>query len=431
MTYKRKTGLGLWRLGVWLVASLSALSLAHGAYAAPEGPALRLPGQLPASRSDEANLWAVMEAAEQAAKGSPDRIMDPNFNAYVKTLTCRLAPEYCGELRVYIMQRPSFNASAAANGYIELWSGLLLRADSEDALGFVLGHEITHYAQNHAIETQRAAKLRSNLKFALSLAVNWTGQAVAANASTVQAANDTVHAATAINELLYLGAIAAYLQYSRNNETEADQAGLERAVRAGLDAKAAARIWRDLIAENQASDFPTRRRQSIGSSIFSTHPINAARMLALSQGAQDTAEASDAQTQQRRRAYRQQIRPFLSTWLRDDLGRRDYGQTLLVIERLSELGEDMGVLNFYRGEALRQRRANGDLAKARAAYQAATLFADAPSQAWRNLGDLALKDGETGTAQSAYLTYLDRAPLAQDRWIITEAIKALNITTGR
>ena len=56
-----------------------------------------------------------------------------------------------------------------------------------------------------------------------------------------------------------------------------------------------------------------------------------------------------------------QIRPFLSAWLADDLRRRDYGQTLLVIERLSSLGEDLGVLNFYRGETLRQRRSDGDL----------------------------------------------------------------------
>ena len=426
MTFKIKT-----RFGLGFVSALAVLSLAHGTQAADKLPAQRLPGQMPAARTDEASLWTIMDGAEQVAKTAPDRIKDPVFNAYVKSLTCRLAPEYCDELRVYVMQRPAFNASAAANGYIELWSGLLLRADSEDELGFVLGHEITHYAENHAIETQRAVKLRTNVKFALSLAVNWTGQAVAANAGSIQAANDSVHAANAINELLYLGNIAAYLQYSRANETQADKAGLARASLAGFDPRAAAAVWRKLIEDNQASDFPARRRERVGSSIFSTHPINSARMLALAQAAQGAGTITPEQDQERRRAYRSQIRPFLSAWLADDLRRRDYGQTLLVIDRLSSLGEDLGVLNFYRGEALRQRRSDGDLAGARAAYQAATLYSDAPSQAWRNLGDLALQDGATGIAQSAYLTYLARSPNAQDRWIIEAAVKTLNIAVGR
>ena len=419
------------RLAVGFLAALAVLSLAHGTHVAARTPQLRLPGQTPVSRTDEASLWTMMDGAEQVAKTSPDRIKDPAFNAYVKSLTCRLAPEYCAELRVYVMQRPAFNASAAANGYIELWSGLLLRTDTEDELGFVLSHEITHYAENHAIETQRAVKLRSNVKFALSLAVNWTGQAVAANAGSVQAANDSLHAASAINELLYLGNIAAYLQYSRANETEADQAGLERASHAGLDPRAAATVWRKRIEENQASDFAARRREAVGLSIFSTHPINSARMLSLAQAAQGASEIAPEGDQERRRAYRRQIRPFLGAWLADDLRRRDYGQTLLVIDHLSSLGEDLGVLNFYRGEALRQRRSDGDLAGARAAYQAATLYSDAPSPAWRNLGDLALRDGETGTAQSAYLTYLARTPNAQDHWIIEAAVKTLNIATGR
>ena len=221
------------------------------------------------------------------------------------------------------------------------------------------------------------------------------------------------------------------MQYSRVNETEADQAGLERASLAGFDPRAASGVWRKLIDENQASDFPSRRSEPVGSSIFSTHPINSARMLALTKAAQGAGPITPEQAQERRRAYRRQIRPFLSAWLADDLRRRDYGQTLLVIDRLSSLGEDLGVLNFYRGEALRQRRSDGDLAKARAAYLTASLYDDAPSQAWRNLGDLALRDGNTDMAQSAYMTYLGRAPNAQDRWIIDAVIKAMNTAAGR
>ena len=391
----------------------------------------RLAGQRPDINSDEAGLWAVMDKAEQAAKTSADRVTDPRLVDYLRGQTCKLAPEYCQEIRVYALQRPFFNATAAPNGYIEVWTGLMLRAQTQSELAFVLGHEISHYSQNHSIEAWRATKTRSNIALALSIAVSAAASAAAANTGSTQAANDTLDAASSINNIIYLSTVAAYFSFSRDNESEADSLGFNRATKIGLDPTTGVAIWKRLTDESLASDFPKIRKEPNRAGIFNSHPINDVRMAALASMAKDLKSAVAVDRKAELAAYRDLIRPYLADWLRDDLLRKDYGQTLFLIDQLSEQGQDLGLLNFYRGEALRQRRAEGDLAKARTAYQAATLYGDAPSIAWRNIGDLALRDGETSTAHSAYLTYLSRAPTAQDHWIIDAAVKAMAATVGR
>lgn len=385
----------------------------------------RLAGQKPDLTSDEAGLWSVMDKAEQQAKTSADRITDPRLVDYLRNQTCKLAPEYCGELRVYALQRPFFNATAAPNGYIEVWTGLMLRVQTQSELAFVLGHEISHFSQNHSIEAWRATKTRNNIALALSLAVSAAGAAAASNAGSAQAAKDTLDAASSVSNIIYLSTIAAYFSFSRDNESEADALGFKRATKIGLDPSAGAAIWKRLTDESLASDFPKVRKEPNRASIFDSHPINDVRMGALSSMAKDLKNAVPIDHKAELTAYRNLIRPYLSTWLRDDLRRKDYGQTLFLIDQLSELGEDLGLLSYYRGEAYRLRRKAKDLDDAKQAYQNATKSPDAPAEAWRNLGDLAMASKDNAAAIEAYQAYLIHAPQAQDRWIIEDNLSQL------
>ena len=61
----------------------------------------------------------------------------------------------------------SFRPRRSSNGYVEVWSGLLLRAQTEDKLAFVLGHEISHFARGHSIQQWRAQKTTANVVLAL------------------------------------------------------------------------------------------------------------------------------------------------------------------------------------------------------------------------------------------------------------------------
>ncbi|MBO9708342.1 MAG: M48 family metallopeptidase [Caulobacter sp.] len=402
-------------------AGVTALVTVAALLAAPARSDPRTPHLRPAENTDEGGIWSLSDKTEQQAKLSAERNRDPALNAYVQGLTCKLAAEYCDEIRVYVMDRPFFNASMAPNGYTEVWSGLLLRAETEDELAFVLGHEIGHFAENHSIEAQRAMKTRANNALALQVLVSAVAMGAAVGSGSPQSASDIMRAAGSVNDLIYLSAIAGYFSYSRENESEADTLGFRRMVKAGYDPAAGAEMWRSQIDETAASTFPKVREAQARASIFSTHPLSVERVGAL----QTLAKGSPAGKTGDRKAYRAVIRPHLAAWLRDDLRRRDYGETLALIHRLESLEEDQGVLAFYRAEAYRQRRGEGDLIRAREAYTASVAFVDAPSAAWRNLGDLAAQAGDKAAARSAYETYLVRAPQAQDRWLVEASLKKL------
>lgn len=401
------------------LALLAAAVLA----AAPAGAQPRAPHLRPAETSDEGGIWALSEKAELAARQSAERNRDPALNAYVAGIIAKLAPEYQGDIRVYVMDRPFFNAQMAANGYGEVWSSVLLRAQNEDELAYVLGHEIGHFSENHSIESYRSLKARLGATMVLQAVVTVAAAGAAVNAGSAQGATDIMRAASAVSDLIYLGQLAAYFGYSRENESEADALGFKRAVAAGYDPAAGAAIWRSLMAETEASSFKRVREQQARPNVFNTHPLSVERVKALDDmAAKSPVKASTSD----RKAYRAMIRPHLGVWLKDDLRRRDYGQSLVLIDRLSTQGEDLGVLTFYRAEAYRQRRGEGDLALARKAYAEAGAHADAPVAAWRCLGDLSLQAGDRAAAKTAYETYLARAPQAQDRWLVEASLKKLS-----
>lgn len=360
--------------------------------------AQRTVGQRPDITTDEGGLWAQSDKAEMAAKGMAELNRDPELTAYVREVACKVAAEYCGDIRVYVMDRPYFNASMASNGYMEVWSGLMLRARSESELAFVLGHEVSHFSHGHSLATWRTMKSRSNVGMVLMLAGGIVGS------------------------LLYLGVMSTVFAFSREQETEADRLSFERTVKAGYDPAAAAALWRSLREETAASDFPKTRTSDTRGSIFNTHPITPDRIAALEALAAGRATPSEGE----RARYRAQIRKFLPAWLVDDLRRRDYGQTLHLIDRLAADGEDLGVLEFYRGEAFRRRRLDGDQDKALEAYASASGRPDAPVAVWRELGDMLGKAGKPVEARAAWETYLAKAPDAEDRWLVEASLKKLN-----
>lgn len=380
-----------------------ALTLAAASTASAAPPAPRAPHTRPADlTSDEAGIWYQSDKAEAAARVSGDLDADPTLTAYVKSVECKVAPEYCDEMRVYVLDRPIFNAQTAPNGYVEVWTGLLLRSQNEAELAFVLGHETTHYAYNHSVEAVRALKGRMNAVLPIGiLAAPFVGALVL--------------------DIGYLGAIASFEHFSREEEMAADSGGFDRLVKAGYDPSAASAIWTRLIAEQGHSEFEKVRQAPARAGLFDDHPLEGARLDALTALAKGKPAGDLAHDR-----YRAAIRPHLIALLREDLRRRDFGETLYTIDQLKVGGEDAGVLNFFRGECLRLRRGDGDAAKAIAAYEDAEPAPDAPPETWRELGALYARDHQPTKASAAYHTYLDRAPAAQDRWLIEGELKTLD-----
>ena len=350
------------------------------------------PGERPPEDTDEAGLWMALDESEMALQRSPLLIRDAGLNAYVKKLVCDLAGEYCRDIRVYIIRRPYFNASMAPNGVMQVWTGALLRSENEAQLGFVLGHEIGHFLHQHSIKQWRRTK---DIMNALSIL-----QLVAASAGTRDAYD--------IFDVSQLVAYASLYKYSRDAERESDTEGFERAVKLGYRADQGALLWQGLLAEDNARD------RNKPSGIFATHPATEERMTTLREAAEAFANAGSRTGEE---SYRSATEPFFSSWLDDEMGRRHYPQTIVLLDRLQEraTGSHLAWVDYYRGELFRKRRAGGDDKRAIDAYRAAMRISGYPPIAHRDLGYMYRTIQQPALAASEWREYLKLKPDAADR----------------
>ena len=154
------------------------------------------------------------------------------------------------EFTFRVLDSPIINAFALPGGYVYVTRGLLAHLNNEAQLAVVLGHEIGHVAGRHA--SKQAAKQRF-MQTAL------IGGAIAGQAAFGGNVGQNV---------LGLGSNAAQLlslSYSRGNERESDQLGVEYATMAGYDAAEGAAFFTSL----------KRKQEQSGQSIptwQSTHP---------------------------------------------------------------------------------------------------------------------------------------------------------------
>ncbi len=349
----------------------------------------------PDDATDEGGIWYVTDKVEKDLQTSAIVERDPALNDYVSTVACRVTgPEYCKDLRVYIVKQPYFNASMAPNGMMQVWTGLLLRAENEDQLAYVLGHEFAHYRQRHSLKQWRQAKNMSNASLIFSVGAAAAG-------------------AGAAGVLGQAAALARLYGFSREAERESDDLGFDFFVAAGYAPGEAARTWEYLIAEAAESSSRRKRKSVARASVFATHPVTTERV----ENLQAKAAALPAGTP-RREAFLAVTKPFLQQWLEQDLTLRDFGSSLFLTNTLIEDGDALGVLYFHRAEIYRLRRADGDNDLALADYQTASQYDDAPPENWRQMGDALAKAGKTDEAKTAWATYLEKAPDAPDRLLI-------------
>jgi predicted Zn-dependent protease len=329
----------------------------------------------------------MMDRAERDLKTSRFLVRDAELNAYVRDIVCRLAKDHCPDIRGYILRTPQFNASMAPNGMMEVWTGLLLRCSDEAQLAAILGHELGHYLRQHTLERWRDARNKSDIGTVLGL-----GLAVAGLGAVGQLAN--------------LALVASIFAFSRDQEREADEIGLDLITQAGYTPVAASEVWDQLIAE-YAAGTAERSRQLL----FATHPEPEERLVTL----RETAAKRDGTRGERGRSrYLAKLAGVRARLIGDELALRQYGRTEIVFDRLLAQAPDDGQLWHAKGEVYRLRAGEGDAERALQAYGNAIGTGSAPPETWRSTMLVELSAGARDRAQAALDTYLKLKPDAAD-----------------
>ena len=348
-----------------------------------------------------------IERLEKDTRNSPRRIRDEAINQYLNDIICRLSPDYCKDIRVYITRVPFFNASMAPNGMMTVWTGLLLRVHNEAQLAAILGHELGHYLRRHGMDRFEDAKIKSSIGMVLGL-----GLGIAATATASSGGNPGVFYDT--NEIAQFVLIASQFAHSRSAEREADKFGIQLMADAGYDPFEAARVWKNIIDEDDAA----KHRKSRGSFFFATHPDPKNRLKTLDSYARSLTENKEDNGEKAYERFIQNMHPYWMTILNDELRLNQLGKTEFILNKLIANNVVPGVIHFYKGELHRLRKEKGDIDLAHQHYEQALRFDYFLPETYRSLGLLYLKQNKLPDAMVNLKLYLEKSPEAEDREMI-------------
>jgi len=185
---------------------------------------------------------------------------DPQLATYVNNVGRRLGlvsqrPDLPYQFKVVNDSSP--NAFALPGGFIAISRGLLVNLENEAELAAVLGHEIGHVTARHSVQgMQRGSLLNVGLAVLSGVTENTAYGPIAQQA----------------------GALTANLlenSYSREQERESDQLGIDYMVRAEYDPIGAVQLQEFFYRKMEGGAEPEWL-----SGLFRTHPFSKERMLA-------------------------------------------------------------------------------------------------------------------------------------------------------
>ena len=247
----------------WISAVIAvALAVSPMALAQPNLPELGDPSGADMSAQQERKLG---ESVIRQIRLSGAYLSDPEVNGYLNELGNRLVTAIPGapfDFEFFAVADPSINAFALPGGYVGVNVGLILLTQTESELASVLAHEISHVTQHHiarSVATQKDAMLASLAALAA---------AVVASRSSASNSGQMTQAAIASAQGV---AIQMQINFTRQNENEADRIGFQRLDAAGFDVTAMATLMERL-------QRATRFAEGSAPSYLRDHPVTYERI---------------------------------------------------------------------------------------------------------------------------------------------------------
>lgn len=202
---------------------------------------------------------------ERVMRSQGALIDDPIINTYFVDMGYRLVmhSDYRDrDFHFHVLRIPGINAFAAPAGVVALNAGLILAADSADEVAGVVAHEISHVTQNHL---SRGMEEAQNVSLPVMLA---TLGLVLAGGLAGGMSGDATQGILATGLGL---SQQSQINYTRQNEAEADRIGIQLMSRAGYDPIGMADFFNTL---NRAS----RAMGGGPPEYLRTHPLTVSRV---------------------------------------------------------------------------------------------------------------------------------------------------------
>ena len=186
-------------------------------------PDLGSPAATVLSKADEYRLGAMIahELRQQNAL-----LEDPEVSEYVNNIGDRLASQSAmgaQDFHYFVVRDTSINAFAVTGGYVFINAGLILATATESELAGVMAHETAHITQHH-IARMLADQSRQSLPTIAAL----IGAILLGAIGGGQAAEGAIAATQGM-------AVQHQINFTRDNEWEADRVGIGYLAGAGFD----------------------------------------------------------------------------------------------------------------------------------------------------------------------------------------------------
>jgi beta-barrel assembly-enhancing protease len=218
-------------------------------------------GEAPRAALSEAQEAKVGREIMQQIRSNSDYLDDAELTDYLNSLGDRLAASSADptlHFEFFVIRDPTINAFALPGGYIGVHTGLLSAVQNESELAGVLAHEIGHVTQHHIarmVDKERATSLYTLAALAVAILASRSNSQVSEAALTLGGA----------------ASVQSALNFSRENEREADRAGLQTMSAAGFSPYGMVSFFKRLQAQSRLYD-------NNAPAYLRTHPLTQERI---------------------------------------------------------------------------------------------------------------------------------------------------------